>query len=107
MKEVLADDALLTGLYDKRGKPLRLRFRADSRELWLATPSATHKIPLETIKAVDNQPIAGHAEHHIMAFQLGPTTKSRFFIYWVPAQFVESIKTKALQYRPAAANSNK
>ncbi|VDD82641.1 unnamed protein product [Mesocestoides corti] len=99
VSEVLPDDQTLVGLHDKRGRALRLRFKAETHELWLATTSATHKIPLSTIQAVDHQPIVDDPGYHIMAFQLGPTIKSRFFVYWVPAQYVESIKTKALQHK--------
>eukprot|EP00108_Taenia_solium_P009066 TsM_001115300 transcript=TsM_001115300 gene=TsM_001115300 len=96
----LADNETLTGLLDKKGKPLRLRFHRESCELWMATPSATYKIPLDTVKEVEHHPIVGHPGYHIMSFQLGPTRKSRFFIYWVPEQYVASIKKKALSLRP-------
>jgi hypothetical protein len=34
----------------------------------------------------------------LQAFQLGPTEKSRYFVYYMPAQFVVSIKeTFAMQ----------
>ncbi|VDM32428.1 unnamed protein product [Hydatigera taeniaeformis] len=95
----LADNETLTGLLDKKGKPLRLRFHPESSELWMATPSATYKIPLDTVKEVEHHPILGHPGYHIMSFQLGPTRKSRFFIYWVPEQYVASIKKKALLLR--------
>lgn len=98
-QDILVPDEALTGLYDKRGHALRLRFKSETSELWLTTSSVTHKIPLATIFAVESQPIKGHAEYHIMAFQLGPTKKSRFFVYWVPAQYVESIRTIAMQHR--------
>ncbi|KAL5112507.1 Ubiquitin domain-containing protein UBFD1 [Taenia crassiceps] len=97
---ILADNETLTGLLDKKGKPLRLRFHQESCELWMATPSATYKIPLDTVKEVEHYPIVGHPGYHIMSFQLGPTRKSRFFIYWVPEQYVASIKKKALYLRP-------
>ena len=31
-----------------------------------------------------------------VALQLGPTEASRYFIYWVPAQYVDSIKDAVL-----------
>ncbi|CDS41101.1 ubiquitin domain containing protein UBFD1 [Echinococcus multilocularis] len=96
----LADNETLTGLLDKKGKPLRLRFHPESCELWMATPSATYKIPLDTVKEVEHCPIIEHPGYHIMSFQLGPTRKSRFFIYWVPEQYVASIKKKALSLKP-------
>ncbi|KAK4469185.1 hypothetical protein MN116_006763 [Schistosoma mekongi] len=98
-EEILDPDECLLGLCDKRGQPLRLRIKPDSGELWLATKDTTHKFPLATIHDVISQPIKGHPEYHIMAFQLGPTPKSRYFVYWLPSQYVESIKTMVLQYK--------
>lgn len=98
-EEILAPDESLTGLYDKRGQALRLRVRPDTCELWLATKDVTHKFPLATIHDVVSQPIKDHPEYHIMAFQLGPTPKSRYFVYWLPSQYVDSIKTMVLQYK--------
>ncbi|VDP84294.1 unnamed protein product [Echinostoma caproni] len=98
-EEILAPDESLTGLYDKRGQPLRLRVRPDTCELWLATNDVTHKFPLATIHDVVSQPIKDHPEYHIMAFQLGPTPKSRYFVYWLPSQYVDSIKTMVLQHK--------
>ncbi|THD23678.1 Ubiquitin domain-containing protein UBFD1 [Fasciola hepatica] len=98
-EEILAPDESLTGLYDKRGQALRLRVRPDTCELWLATKDVTHKFPLATIYDVVSQPIKDHPEYHIMAFQLGPTPKSRYFVYWLPSQYVDSIKTMVLQYK--------
>lgn len=94
----LPDDSLI-GLYNKNGEALRLRVRPDTSELWLTTNALTYRLPLSTIHEVTNQPIKDHPEYHIMAFQFGPTLKSRYFVYWVPAQYVESVKTLVLQYK--------
>ena len=32
----------------------------------------------------------------LQAFQLGPTEASRYWVYWVPAQYVEAIKDAVL-----------
>ena len=52
----------------------------------------TEKLPLNSIKSVVSEPIDGHKEYHIVALQLGPTEASRYWIYWVPAQYVDAIK---------------
>ena len=39
-----------------------------------------------------SEPIDGHKEYPIVALQLGPTEASRYWIYWVPAQYVDAIK---------------
>ncbi|VDN16179.1 unnamed protein product [Dibothriocephalus latus] len=98
-QDLLAPGEALSGMYDKRGQSLRLRFKPETSELWLATNSVTHKVPLATIHDVRSQPIKEHPEYHIMSFQLGPTKKSRFFVYWLPAQYVECIKTMVMQHR--------
>jgi hypothetical protein len=37
-----------------------------------------------------------HNVPYSVALQLGPTEASRYFIYWVPAQYVDSIKDAVL-----------
>merc|ERR1712179_719491 len=56
----------------------------------------TEKLPLNSIKNVVSEAITGQEEYHILALQLGPTEASRYFIYWVPAQYVDSIKEAIL-----------
>ena len=48
------------------------------------------------VQAVASEPTEGHEEYHILAIQLGPTEASRYWIYWVPAQYVEAIKESIL-----------
>ena len=71
----------------------------------------TEKIPLGSIRRVVSEAIKGHEEYHIMVcsrqfilnsclaiscplqgVQLGPTEASLYWIYWVPAQYIEAIK---------------
>ena len=68
----------------------------------------TEKIPLASIRNVVSEAIKGDPDYHIMVgahtytcthththtqgLQLGPTEQSRYWIYWVPAQYVEAIK---------------
>ena len=47
---------------------------------------------MNSIKNVKSEPIEGHEEYHILALQLGPTDKSNYYIYWVPCQYVDSVK---------------
>jgi len=81
----------ISGMVGTRGK-VRLTFKLESDELWIGTKERTEKVSIGTIKAVISQPITGFEHYHIMAIQLGPTELSRFYIYWVPAQYVEAIK---------------
>jgi len=65
-------------------------------QLWLGTKERTEKLPMNSIKAVVSEPIKGQEEYHILALQLGPTEASRYFIYWVPNQYVDCIKEAIL-----------
>jgi len=86
----------LSGMLNKSGGKVRLTFKLEVDQIWLGTKERTEKLPMNSIKAVSSEAIEGHEEYHIMALQLGPTEASRYFIYWVPAQYVESIKEAIL-----------
>ncbi|BFZ03575.1 hypothetical protein BsWGS_06613 [Bradybaena similaris] len=86
----------LSGMYNKAGGKVRLTFKLEADQLWLGTKERTDKIPMQSIKAVVSEPIKDNEEYHIMAIQLGPTEASRYWIYWVPAQYVEAIKEAIL-----------
>lgn len=86
----------LSGMLNKSGGKVRLTFKMEVDQVWLGTKERTEKLPMNSIKAVTSEPIEGHEEYHIIALQLGPTEASRYFIYWVPAQYVESIKESVL-----------
>lgn len=86
----------LSGMLNKSGGKVRLTFKMEVDQVWLGTKERTEKLPMNSIKAVCSEAIEGHEQYHIMALQLGPTEASRYFIYWVPAQFVECIKEAVL-----------
>jgi len=86
----------LSGMLNKTGGKVRLTFKLELDQLWLGTKERTEKLPLNSIKNVVSEAITGQEEYHILALQLGPTEASRYFIYWVPAQYVDSIKEAIL-----------
>jgi len=86
----------LSGMLNKSGGKVRLTFKMELDQVWLGTKERTEKLPMNSIKSVVSEPIKGQEEFHIMALQLGPTEASRYFIYWVPAQYVDSIKGAVL-----------
>ncbi|KAH8036754.1 hypothetical protein HPB51_004268 [Rhipicephalus microplus] len=63
---------------------------------WTTWRQRTEKINMSSIKQVISEAIEGHEEYHIMALQLGTTEASRYWIYWVPAQYVDAIKETIL-----------
>jgi len=86
----------LSGMLNKSGGKVRLTFKLEQDQLWIGTKERTQKIPLNSIKTVLSEPIENHEEYHILALQLGPTEASRYWIYWVPNQYVEAIKESVL-----------
>lgn len=86
----------LSGMLNKSGGKVRLTFKLEMDQLWIGTKERTEKVPLNSIKNVVSEAIVGQEEYHIVALQLGPTEQSRYFIYWVPAQFVDAIKEAIL-----------
>ncbi|ELT92155.1 hypothetical protein CAPTEDRAFT_182879 [Capitella teleta] len=86
----------VSGMYNKSGGKVRLTFKMESDQLWIGTKERTDKISMGSIKAVVNEPISGHEEYHMLGIQLGPTEASRYWVYWVPAQYVDAIKDAIL-----------
>lgn len=86
----------LSGMLNKSGGKVRLTFKLELDQLWIGTKERTEKVPLNSIKNVVSEAIKEHEEYHIVALQLGPTEASRYFVYWVPAQFVDAIKEAIL-----------
>lgn len=86
----------LTGMVNKNGGKVRLTFKMDLSQVWIGTKERTEKVPFNSIKSVVSEPIPEHEEYHILALQLGPTEASRYYIYWTPAQYVDSIKDAVL-----------
>ena len=86
----------LSGMLNKHGGKVRLTFKLELDQLWIGTKERTEKLGMSSIKSVVSEPIDDHDDYHIMALQLGPTEASRYWIYWVPAQYVEAIKEAIL-----------
>lgn len=83
-------------MLNKHGGKVRLTFKLESDQLWLSTKERTEKLPMGSIKNIVSEAIEGHEEYHIVGLQLGPTDASKYWIYWVPAQYIEAIKTAIL-----------
>jgi len=94
-KESLPDRPL-TGMINKIGHKVRLTFKFENDELWISTKERTDKIPMSSIKSVISEPISGHEEYHLMGIQIGSTEASRYWVYWVPAQFISAIRDALL-----------
>lgn len=86
----------LSGMLNKSGGKVRLTFKMEQDQVWIGTKERTDKIPMNSIKSVVSEPIEGHEEYHVMGIQLGPTEASRYWVYWVPAQYIDAIKDAIL-----------
>jgi len=86
----------LSGMYNKAGGKVRLTFKMELDQLWIGTKERTQKIPMASIKAVVSEALDGNEDYHMLAIQLGPTAASQYWIYWVPAQYVDAIKDSIL-----------
>jgi len=95
-KSSITNGFSLHGMLNKMASKVRLTFKTDVEQLWIATNERTEKVSFNSIQQVISEPIAGQEDYHIMAFQLGPTEKSRYYVYFVPAQYVDSIKDNIL-----------
>lgn len=82
----------LSGMLNRHGGKVRLTFKLETDQLWLSTKERTEKIAMGGIKAVVSEPIETQPHYHIVGLQLGPTEASRYWLYWVPAQYVQAIK---------------
>ncbi|KAJ8323034.1 Ubiquitin domain-containing protein ubfd1 [Batrachochytrium dendrobatidis] len=82
----------VSGLLNSRGGKTRLVFRLELDELCISTNDNTQKIPLSSIAKVVCEPIIGHDGYSMMGFQLGPTEKSTYWVYFVPDQFTLHIQ---------------
>ncbi|XP_011499000.1 PREDICTED: ubiquitin domain-containing protein UBFD1-like [Ceratosolen solmsi marchali] len=89
-------DYPLAGMLNKSGGKVRLTFKLEQDQLWIGTKERTDKIPMNSIKDVHSEPIHDHPEYHIMGIQLGTTEASRYWIYWVPSQYISAIKDAVL-----------
>eukprot|EP00027_Filamoeba_sp_ATCC50430_P006244 CAMPEP_0168558700 /NCGR_PEP_ID=MMETSP0413-20121227/10115_1 /TAXON_ID=136452 /ORGANISM="Filamoeba nolandi, Strain NC-AS-23-1" /LENGTH=253 /DNA_ID=CAMNT_0008589849 /DNA_START=19 /DNA_END=780 /DNA_ORIENTATION=+ len=83
----------LQNIYNNIGVKVRLTFKMWSQELWIQSSSSTQKIPFNSVRAVQYEPIKGHEEYHIVSLQLGASDKHKYYLYWVPCQYVKAIKT--------------
>ena len=86
----------LSGMLNKSGGKVRLTFKLEADQLWIGTKERTERVSMTSIRAVVSEPIEGHEEYHVVGIQLGPTEASRYWIYWVPAQYVDAIRETIL-----------
>jgi len=85
-------DTPLPAILNNLGIRIRLTFKIWSQELWIQSASSTQKLPFSSIRAVTAEPIKGKEEYYIMGLQLGSSERNKYYLYWVPCQYVRAIK---------------
>jgi len=86
----------LHSIYNNTGIKVRLTFKMFTQELWISSSSSTQKIPFSSIRSVSSEPIKGREEYHIMSLQLGSSQTSKYYLYFVPCQYVKAIKSSIM-----------
>eukprot|EP01120_Amphizonella_sp_Union-15-10_P002982 TRINITY_DN1327_c0_g2_i3.p1 TRINITY_DN1327_c0_g2~~TRINITY_DN1327_c0_g2_i3.p1 ORF type:complete len:234 (+),score=31.57 TRINITY_DN1327_c0_g2_i3:86-787(+) len=86
----------LKGIYNNRGGKVRLTFKTFTEELWISTESNTQKLPFSSIRNVISEPIRGNEDYHIMTLQLGSSDTTKYYLYFVPAQYTRAIKNSIM-----------
>ncbi|KAJ3108011.1 hypothetical protein HDU97_002591 [Phlyctochytrium planicorne] len=81
----------IVGLRNGYNVKTRLSVILGTQEIQLATPEATKKFPIGSIQSVTWEAIPGHDNYYAVALQLGPTLKSRYWLYWIPAQYKDTL----------------
>eukprot|EP00053_Salpingoeca_punica_P019091 m.190909 g.190909 ORF g.190909 m.190909 type:complete len:279 (+) comp17565_c1_seq27:138-974(+) len=80
------------GMMDGHGK-VRFSIKLDEGQLVISTNENTKKVPLSSIRDVVHRPIRGHEEYLIVGLVLGTTAQSTYYVYWFPAQNINSFKS--------------
>ncbi|KAI8832368.1 hypothetical protein BC829DRAFT_408680 [Chytridium lagenaria] len=86
----------ITNLRNHLNTKTRISILPASQELQIATAERTRKIPISSIQSVVSEAIPGHEGYYAVALQLGPTIKSRYWVYWVPAQYKNALEDAVL-----------
>ena len=86
----------LKGIYNNMGKPVRLTFKFESQEICINGKERTEKLPMGSIYDVTSEKVEGRGGYHIVSLKMGKDDKSCYYLYYVPAQYVEAIKASIL-----------
>eukprot|EP00049_Salpingoeca_infusionum_P018637 m.358087 g.358087 ORF g.358087 m.358087 type:complete len:246 (-) comp18032_c0_seq1:143-880(-) len=85
-------DGALTGLVTSGNVKVRLQIKPVERMVVISTKERTQKIPLSKVQAVKTEPIPNFEHYHIVGLQVGPTSRSMIYLYWMPAQLISALK---------------
>lgn len=86
----------IPGLLNSQGNKVRLTFKPEMQQIWLGSATSTQKVPYNAVSKIESFPIEGHEGYSIMSLQLGSVGQSKYWLYFVPSQYVAAIKSKIL-----------
>eukprot|EP00879_Flechtneria_rotunda_P006871 GHRR01007216.1.p1 GENE.GHRR01007216.1~~GHRR01007216.1.p1 ORF type:complete len:295 (+),score=86.84 GHRR01007216.1:1136-2020(+) len=97
-KQVPLPDSLnnFNGLYNSTGTKVRLTFKPESQQLWIASATNTQRIPYGSISKIESWLIQGHEGYSILALHLGSGGSSKYWLYFFPSQYVSGIKIRLI-----------
>lgn len=100
-RQVPLPDSLLNfnGLYNSQGSKVRLTFKPESQQLWIASTTTTQKLPYGSIAKIESWPIAEHPGYSVVSLGLGAGSSSRYWLYFFPSQYVSGIKIRLIGLR--------
>lgn len=91
-----AGQAAIPGLLNAVGAKVRLTFKPELQQLWIGSAQSTQKVPYSSVAKIEAAPIEGGEEYSIVSLQLGASASSRYWLYYVPSQYVAAIKMRVL-----------
>eukprot|EP00879_Flechtneria_rotunda_P030654 GHRR01033317.1.p1 GENE.GHRR01033317.1~~GHRR01033317.1.p1 ORF type:complete len:125 (+),score=18.36 GHRR01033317.1:808-1182(+) len=81
---------------DVLGLQVRLTFKPESQQLWIASATNTQRIPYVSISKIESWLIQGHEGYSILALHLGSGGSSKYWLYFFPSQYVSGIKIRLI-----------
>lgn len=83
----------LSNVFNEEGKPVRMVFHPDKRELWIANNEETQKIPFDDIRNIVVEPIPQQDNFTAIGIQIGTDpNKDLIWYFYIPVQFEKSIR---------------
>lgn len=86
----------IPGLLNALGNKVRLTFKPELQQLWIGSAQATQKVAYAMISKIESFSIEGQEEYSILSLQIGSSSSTRYWLYYVPSQFVAAIKLRVL-----------
>lgn len=86
----------IQAVLNSQGTKVRLTFKDDMQQIWIGSATSTQKVAYGSVRKIENWPISGQEEYSILALHLGTTTGSKYWLYYVPSQYVAAIKMRVI-----------